>query len=97
MWLRPVSHRFLDDQYVQQTIPAGISCEFVDTPEIECRGDRLIKAVSVLPEQIDEGEHFYLVGDGTLVLELSRGLRELGIRDDHISMEIFFNKPEKSS
>ncbi|SMF40021.1 FAD-dependent oxidoreductase [Pseudobacteriovorax antillogorgiicola] len=95
-WFRPETNQFLSDNFVLETLPEGL-------------GDVTIQSIAEINDEERQGQaqeianhihreagtHYYLVGDGHMVLTIKDKLISLGVTEEQISMEIFFNKPAK--
>ena len=99
VWLVPSSEYFLDVDYVRQRVPEAVCDRF----RVEFIADvgvalRVEQALTIVEEELVHVEPRYslLSGDGDVLLAVRELLLERGLGSG-VTMESYFNKPEKGS
>ncbi len=97
VWLAAGRDYFLEPEFVERRLPAGlggfefIACESVGDPR------RLAAAQRALDGRRDRSDRLFLAGDGAVLGPLHDAARNHGLPEDRIYLECYFNNPAKKT
>jgi ferredoxin-NADP reductase len=97
VWFVASREYFLPEAWLKTVIPAGCRSFTVVTGPPVHEPDRAAAARAALQAALEPGrpDRVFLSGDGAVLYPLGHDLMELGLAEDQIRLECFFNNPQR--